>query len=152
MSPVHLRNQPEDRDGLSGTRIPGGGPLGHSSGWQDIEGNHTHSAIHYIMQQKPQTRGLEGYESSSLAPPTPQRSFLMEHGKQQVQPSIPLGRIWSNLPEDMPQRDTLQRPYGNYQRLEPHQAVQTPGGKGNQDKGESSHYPSYRRTAEPDRD
>ncbi|MBW0481810.1 hypothetical protein O181_021525 [Austropuccinia psidii MF-1] len=31
------------------------------------------------------------------------------------------------------------------------QAVQTPGGEGNQDKGESSHYSSYRRTAEPDR-
>ncbi|MBW0589069.1 hypothetical protein O181_128784, partial [Austropuccinia psidii MF-1] len=31
------------------------------------------------------------------------------------------------------------------------QAVQTPGGEGKQDKGESSHYPSYRRTADPDR-
>ncbi|MBW0489878.1 hypothetical protein O181_029593 [Austropuccinia psidii MF-1] len=30
-------------------------------------------------------------------------------------------------------------------------AIQTPGGKGNQDKGESSHYPSYRRTTDPDR-
>ncbi|MBW0531630.1 hypothetical protein O181_071345 [Austropuccinia psidii MF-1] len=50
----------------------------------------------------------------------------------------------------MSQRDTLQRPYGNHQRLEPHQAVQTLGGEGNKDKGESSHYPSYRRTAEPD--
>ncbi|MBW0556047.1 hypothetical protein O181_095762 [Austropuccinia psidii MF-1] len=30
-------------------------------------------------------------------------------------------------------------------------AVQTPGGEGNQDKGKSSHYPSYRRTIEPDR-
>ncbi|MBW0500429.1 hypothetical protein O181_040144 [Austropuccinia psidii MF-1] len=51
----------------------------------------------------------------------------------------------------MSQRDTLQRPHGNNQMLEPHQAVQTPGGEGNQDKVESSHYPSYRRTAEPDR-
>ncbi|MBW0557406.1 hypothetical protein O181_097121 [Austropuccinia psidii MF-1] len=51
----------------------------------------------------------------------------------------------------MLQRDTLQRPYGNHKRLESHQAVQTPGGEGNQDKGESIHYPSYRRTTEPDR-
>ncbi|MBW0503737.1 hypothetical protein O181_043452 [Austropuccinia psidii MF-1] len=51
----------------------------------------------------------------------------------------------------MSQRDRIQRPYGNKQRLESHQEVQTPGGEGNQDKGESSHYPSYRRTADPDR-
>ncbi|MBW0473836.1 hypothetical protein O181_013551 [Austropuccinia psidii MF-1] len=50
----------------------------------------------------------------------------------------------------MSQRDKLQRPYGNHKRLEFHQVVQTPGGEGNQDKGEKSHYPSYR-TAEPDR-
>ncbi|MBW0491849.1 hypothetical protein O181_031564 [Austropuccinia psidii MF-1] len=36
-------------------------------------------------------------------------------------------------------------------RLESHQAVQTPGGEGKQDKGESIHYASYRRTADPDR-
>ncbi|MBW0506156.1 hypothetical protein O181_045871 [Austropuccinia psidii MF-1] len=35
--------------------------------------------------------------------------------------------------------------------MESHQAVQTPGGEGNQDKGESSHYPYYRRTALPNR-
>ncbi|MBW0560656.1 hypothetical protein O181_100371 [Austropuccinia psidii MF-1] len=35
--------------------------------------------------------------------------------------------------------------------LESHQAVQNPGGEGKQDKGESSHYSSYRRTADPDR-
>ncbi|MBW0514794.1 hypothetical protein O181_054509 [Austropuccinia psidii MF-1] len=35
--------------------------------------------------------------------------------------------------------------------MESRQEAQTPGGQGNQDKGESSHYPSYRRTAEPDR-
>ncbi|MBW0470112.1 hypothetical protein O181_009827 [Austropuccinia psidii MF-1] len=51
----------------------------------------------------------------------------------------------------MAQRDILQRPYGNHQRLESHQAVQTAGGEGKQDKGESIHYPSYRRTADPDR-
>ncbi|MBW0472045.1 hypothetical protein O181_011760 [Austropuccinia psidii MF-1] len=51
----------------------------------------------------------------------------------------------------MSQIDRLQRPYGNNQRMESHQEVQTPGGEGNQDKGELSHYPSYRRTVEPDR-
>ncbi|MBW0523593.1 hypothetical protein O181_063308 [Austropuccinia psidii MF-1] len=82
MSPVHLRNlgfqrnQPEEREGFSRTRRPGGGHLGHSSGWQDIEGNHTHLAIHIPIQKKPQNRGLEGYGSSSSAPPTPQRPFF----------------------------------------------------------------------------
>ncbi|MBW0513803.1 hypothetical protein O181_053518 [Austropuccinia psidii MF-1] len=76
----------------------------------------------------------------------------MEHGKQEAQPGIPLARTWSRLPEDFSQRDRTQRPYGNHQRLEFHQAFQTPGGEGKQDKGESSHYPSYRRTADPDRE
>ncbi|MBW0500512.1 hypothetical protein O181_040227 [Austropuccinia psidii MF-1] len=51
----------------------------------------------------------------------------------------------------MSQRHTLQRSYGNHQRMESHQAVQTPGGEGNQGKRESSHYQSYRLTAEQDR-
>ncbi|MBW0508303.1 hypothetical protein O181_048018 [Austropuccinia psidii MF-1] len=157
MSPVHLRDlgipryQPEDREGLSRTRRPGKGHLGHGGGWQDIEGNHTHSAIHFQIKRKPQNRGMEGYGSGSSAPPTPQRFLSTEHGKQEVQPSIPLGRTWRKLPEDMSQRDRLQRPYDNHQRLESDQEVQTPGGEGNQDKGESSHYPSYRRTPESDR-
>ncbi|MBW0532428.1 hypothetical protein O181_072143 [Austropuccinia psidii MF-1] len=131
MSPGHLRNlgfqrnQPEEREGLSRTRRPGRGHLGHS--------------------------GLERYGSSSSAPPTPQRFISTEHGQQEVQPGIPLGRAWSKFPKDMSLRDRLQRPYGNHQRLECHQAVQTPGGEGKQDKGESSHYPSYGRTADPDR-
>ncbi|MBW0508800.1 hypothetical protein O181_048515 [Austropuccinia psidii MF-1] len=97
MSPVHLRNigfqrkQPEDREGLSRTRRAGRGHLVHSSGWQSIEGNHTHSSIHFPIKQKPQTRELEEYESTSSAPPTPQRSFSMEHGQQEVPPSILLG-------------------------------------------------------------
>ncbi|MBW0580160.1 hypothetical protein O181_119875 [Austropuccinia psidii MF-1] len=37
-------------------------------------------------------------------------------------------------------------------KAESSQAVLTPGGERKQDKGESSHYPSYRRTAEPDRE
>ncbi|MBW0593010.1 hypothetical protein O181_132725 [Austropuccinia psidii MF-1] len=90
MSPVHLRNQPEDREGLFRTRRPGGERLKHSGGWQDIEGNHTHSSIHFPIKQKPQTRGMEGYGLISSAPLTSQRSFPMEHGKQEVQPSIPL--------------------------------------------------------------
>ncbi|MBW0503428.1 hypothetical protein O181_043143 [Austropuccinia psidii MF-1] len=75
-----------------------------------------------------------------------------KHGPQEVQPSIPLGRTGRKLPDHISQRDRLLRPYGNNQRLESHQAVQTPGGEGKQDKGESSHYPSYRRTTEPVRE
>ncbi|MBW0477153.1 hypothetical protein O181_016868 [Austropuccinia psidii MF-1] len=157
MSPVHLRDlgfqrhQPEDREALSRTRRPARGTLGHSDGWQDIEGNHTQSSIHIPIQQKPQTTGLEGYGSSYSAPRTPERHFSIEHGKQEVQPSIPLGRTWRKLPENLSQRDRLQRPYGNHQMLEYHQTVQTPGGEGKQDKGESSHYLRYRRTTDPDR-
>ncbi|MBW0482302.1 hypothetical protein O181_022017 [Austropuccinia psidii MF-1] len=130
MSPVHLRNQPQDREGLSRR-----GHFGHSSEWQDTKGNNTHSSIHCQIQRKPQKRGLEGYGSSSSAPPTTQRSFPMEHGQQEVQPRITLGRTWRKFPEDMSQRDILQRPCGNHQRMESHQEVQTPGGEGNQDKG-----------------
>ncbi|MBW0538882.1 hypothetical protein O181_078597 [Austropuccinia psidii MF-1] len=101
MSPLHLRNLPEDREGLSRARKPGRGHLGQSSRWKDNEGNHNHSAIHLSIQLKPQTRGLEGYGSSSSAPQTPQRSFPMENGKQELQPSITLGRTWSKFPEDM---------------------------------------------------
>ncbi|MBW0505558.1 hypothetical protein O181_045273, partial [Austropuccinia psidii MF-1] len=45
----------------------------------------------------------------------------------------------------------ISTPYSNNQRLESYQAIETPGGKGTEDKGESSHYPSYRRTVNPDR-
>ncbi|MBW0516744.1 hypothetical protein O181_056459 [Austropuccinia psidii MF-1] len=123
MSPVHLRNlgfqrnQPEDRDGLFKIRRPQREKLGHSGGWQDTEANHTHPAISFPIQQEPQTRGLERYGSSSSAPQTPQRFSSMEHGQQEVQPIIPLGRTWSKFPEDLSQRHRLQRPYGNYQML-----------------------------------
>ncbi|MBW0463213.1 hypothetical protein O181_002928 [Austropuccinia psidii MF-1] len=50
----------------------------------------------------------------------------MELGQQEVKAGIPLGRTWRNLPEDLSQRDRLQRPYGNHQRF-------------------------YRRTTDPDR-
>ncbi|MBW0567061.1 hypothetical protein O181_106776 [Austropuccinia psidii MF-1] len=155
MSPVHLRNlgfqrnQPEDREGLFKTRRPGRGHLGHSGGWQDNEGNHTHSSIHFPIQQEPQTRRMDRHGSNSSAPPTPQRFISREHGQQEVKPGIPLGRTWSKFPEDLSKRNRLQRPHDNDQRLESHQAVQTPGGEGKQDKGSSSHYLSYRRTTDP---
>ncbi|MBW0520924.1 hypothetical protein O181_060639 [Austropuccinia psidii MF-1] len=123
MSPVHLRNlgfqrnQPEHRGGLSRTRVPGRGYLGHRGEWQDIEGNDTHPAIHFPIQQELQTRGLKRYGSISSAPPTPQRFISMEYGQQEVQPSIPLGRTWRKFPEDLSQRDRLRRPYGNHQSL-----------------------------------
>ncbi|MBW0569907.1 hypothetical protein O181_109622 [Austropuccinia psidii MF-1] len=157
MSPVHLRDlgfqrsQPEDRAGLSRTRRPGRGHLGHSAGWQNNEGDNINPSIHTPIKQEPQTRGLERYGSSSSAPPTPQRFISMERGQQEVQPSILLGRTCSKFPEDLSQRDRLQGPYGNHKGLESYQEVHNPGGKGKQDKGESSHYPSYRRTVNPDR-
>ncbi|MBW0580416.1 hypothetical protein O181_120131 [Austropuccinia psidii MF-1] len=88
MSTVHLRNlgfqrnQPEDREGLSRTRRPERGHLGHSGGWQDTEGNNTHHAIHIPIQQEPPTRGLERHGSSSSAPTTPQRFISLEHGQR----------------------------------------------------------------------
>ncbi|MBW0571293.1 hypothetical protein O181_111008 [Austropuccinia psidii MF-1] len=145
------KNQPEDIEGLSRTRRPGRGHLGHSGGWKETEGNNTHSVIHLQIQQKPETRGLEGYGAVSSAPPIPQISFPKEHGQQDVQPSIKLARTWSKLPEDMSQSDILQRRYHNHQRMESHQAVQTPEGEGNKDKEESCQYPSYRRTDELNR-
>ncbi|MBW0507899.1 hypothetical protein O181_047614 [Austropuccinia psidii MF-1] len=87
MSLVHLwnleipRNQPADRQGMFRTRTSGSG---HDSGWQDTEGNHTHTSIHLPIQQRRQARGLEGYGSISSAPPTTQRFILIEHGQQLV--------------------------------------------------------------------
>ncbi|MBW0578814.1 hypothetical protein O181_118529 [Austropuccinia psidii MF-1] len=98
MSPVHLRNlgfkrnQPEEREVFSRTRRTGRVQLGHSGGLEDTEGNHTHPAIYFPIQQEPHTRGLEIYGSSSSAQPTPKRFISMEHGQQEVQPGIPLGR------------------------------------------------------------
>ncbi|MBW0564081.1 hypothetical protein O181_103796 [Austropuccinia psidii MF-1] len=157
MSPVYLRdlgfqsNQPEDREGLSRTTRPGRGHLGHSGGWQNNEGDNINSAIHTSIEQEPQPKGLEAYGSSSSAPPTPQRFISMEHRQQEGQPGSSLGRTWSTLPEDLSQRDRLQRSDGNHQRLEFYEAVQTPGGEGTDDKGASSHFPSYKRIVHPDR-
>ncbi|MBW0548724.1 hypothetical protein O181_088439, partial [Austropuccinia psidii MF-1] len=148
---VKYPHQPEDREGFSITRRPGRGHLGHSGGWQNDVGDNMNLAIHTPIQQEPQTTGLERHGSSSSAPPTPQRFISMKHGQQEVQPGISLGRTWRKFPEDLSERDRLQGPYVNHQRLEPYQAFWTPGGKGKQGKGESSHYPSYRRTVNPDR-
>ncbi|MBW0518245.1 hypothetical protein O181_057960 [Austropuccinia psidii MF-1] len=112
-------------------RRPGRGHLGHSGGWQSNEGDNINPAIHTQIQQEPQTRGLERYGSTSSAPPTPQRFISMKRGQQEVQPSISLGRTWSKLPEDLSQRDRLQGPYCNHQRLESYQAVQTPEERAN---------------------
>ncbi|MBW0589839.1 hypothetical protein O181_129554 [Austropuccinia psidii MF-1] len=110
-------NQPEDREGLSRTRRPGRGQLGHSGGWKETDGNHTHPAIHFPIQQEAQARGMERHGSSSSAPSTPQRFISMEHGQQEVQSGFPLGRTWSKFPEYLSHRDRLQGPYGNHQRL-----------------------------------
>ncbi|MBW0557985.1 hypothetical protein O181_097700 [Austropuccinia psidii MF-1] len=72
----------------------------------------------------------------------PQSVVPMENLQQEFQPSFTLGTTGSMLPESMYQRDTLQISHGNHQRMESQQAVQTPGGKCSQDKGESCHYPS----------
>ncbi|MBW0465312.1 hypothetical protein O181_005027 [Austropuccinia psidii MF-1] len=102
MSPLHLRNleiprnQPEDRQGLFITRRLGSGK---HNGWQDTEENHTHTAIQLPIKQKPQIGGLEGYGSSSSAPPTLQRFIPLEHGQQEAQPSFTLSRTWSRLTE-----------------------------------------------------
>ncbi|MBW0589961.1 hypothetical protein O181_129676 [Austropuccinia psidii MF-1] len=95
---------------------------------KDTKRKHNHSSIHFPTQQESQTRGLERYGSSSSAPPTTQKFISMEHEKQEVQPGIPLGRTWSKLSEGFFQRDRVQRPYGNNQRVEYHQVIQTPGG------------------------
>ncbi|MBW0487873.1 hypothetical protein O181_027588 [Austropuccinia psidii MF-1] len=120
MSHLHLsnlgisRNQPEDRQGLFRNKIPGSG---HHNRWQSTEGNNTHNSIHLPIQQRPQTKGIKGYGSSSSSLPTPQRLFPMEHGQHKVQPSFTLGITWSRLPEDISQRDTLQKSYGKHQRM-----------------------------------
>ncbi|MBW0572895.1 hypothetical protein O181_112610 [Austropuccinia psidii MF-1] len=121
MSPVHLRNlgipwnQPDDRQRLFRTRQS---RSTHHSGWQKTEVNHTHSDIHLLIKQEPQTRVLEQYGSSSSAPLNPQVFNPMEHGQPDVKPSFTLDRTWRGLPEDLSQRDTLQRSYGNNQRME----------------------------------
>ncbi|MBW0468826.1 hypothetical protein O181_008541 [Austropuccinia psidii MF-1] len=104
MSTVNLRNLPEHKPGLLRTKRSG---HGNHSLWQDTEGNNTNFSIHLPIQQEPQTRGLEGYGSSSQAPQEHQRFILMEHGKQDIQTSFTLGITLSSFTEDLFQRDTL---------------------------------------------
>ncbi|MBW0491564.1 hypothetical protein O181_031279 [Austropuccinia psidii MF-1] len=66
--------------------------------------------------------------------------------------SLQLHQLLKDLFQWSMDNTRLQRTYENHQRLESHQAVQTSGGEGKQDKGESIHYPSYRRTTDPDRE
>ncbi|MBW0484613.1 hypothetical protein O181_024328 [Austropuccinia psidii MF-1] len=70
--------------------------------------DHSHTPINLPIQKRPQTRGLNRHGPSTSAPPTPQRSMAMGHGKQEVQPGFTLGRIWGMLPSDMSQRDIFQ--------------------------------------------
>ncbi|MBW0476648.1 hypothetical protein O181_016363 [Austropuccinia psidii MF-1] len=156
MSHVHLRNlgiprnQPEDRQGLFRTRRPGTGNLVNSGGWQDTEENHTHSAIHLPIQQKPQTTELEGYGSSSLAPPTLKDLFQRSMDKNRFK----LASHWEELGSSYQRIFLKQIHYKDLmvitKGLNPNRPFKHLG-EGNQDKGESSHYPSYRRKIEPDR-
>ncbi|MBW0463456.1 hypothetical protein O181_003171 [Austropuccinia psidii MF-1] len=52
----------------------------------------------------------------------------MEHGQQEVQPIITLSRTWRKFPEDLSPSDTLQRPYGNQQRMQSQQITIEPDG------------------------
>ncbi|MBW0477630.1 hypothetical protein O181_017345 [Austropuccinia psidii MF-1] len=147
MSPVYLRSHVFPRshpEGIQRLFIIRRSGSGHHNGLQYTEGNNTNASIHLPIQKEPQTRALKGYESSSSAPPTPQRFIPMENRQNEAKLSLTLGRTWSKLPEDMSQSNTLQRPYSYHQRLNSQKAVQTCGGKGSQDKGESSHYPRHR--------
>ncbi|MBW0547556.1 hypothetical protein O181_087271 [Austropuccinia psidii MF-1] len=152
MSPVQLRylgiprSQQEERTVLFRSRKS---VFGKNGKWENTEGNHAHTPIHLPIQQRPQTRGLDRHGSSTSAPPNPQRPVPVEHGAQEVQNVFTLRRTRGKLPEDMSQRDVFQRPYGNYQRLEYQQAIQTLRREGIQNQGEPSHHPGYRGEMEP---
>ncbi|MBW0461108.1 hypothetical protein O181_000823 [Austropuccinia psidii MF-1] len=146
MSPVSLRNfgfprnQPEDRQGMFGTKRSGSGSY---CGLQKTHRNHSNASINLPIKQESQTRGLEEYGSSSSAPQTPQRLIKMEHGQQEVKTRIKWGRTLENPTEDIsPFRDLMEIK----KRLESPEAVQTPGRKGSQDKGNSSYYLNHRGT------
>ncbi|MBW0470648.1 hypothetical protein O181_010363 [Austropuccinia psidii MF-1] len=102
MSPVHLRNlcsqrnQPEDREGFSGTRRPGRGHLGHSGRWQDTEENHTLPAIHFPIQQEPQTRGLQGYGSTRGSTWHPTGQNLEQVARRCVSEKYPSKNLWKS--------------------------------------------------------
>ncbi|MBW0480409.1 hypothetical protein O181_020124 [Austropuccinia psidii MF-1] len=116
------RNQPEERTGLLIYRRSGFGQHGE---WKDTEENNYHTPIHQPIQQRPQIRGLDRHGSSTSAPTTLQRPVPVEDGTKEVQPGFTMGRTRGKIPEDMSQRDVFQRAYGNYQRLEYQQEIQT---------------------------
>ncbi|MBW0548645.1 hypothetical protein O181_088360 [Austropuccinia psidii MF-1] len=129
VSPVNLRipgvqmNKPEDREEIFTARRPG------------LESH----------------GGLKRPGSSSSASKTPQRPVQMNNGKKEVKTGFKLGRTWGKIPEDMSQRDIYKGAYGNHQRLESKQEVQTTGREGSHDKGESSYHPRYRAAIDPER-
>ncbi|MBW0572089.1 hypothetical protein O181_111804 [Austropuccinia psidii MF-1] len=137
MSPVNLRDlgfqrhQPEDREFLSRIRIPGRGHLGNSETSNQRTGRIWIKFFSFTNSLKTFFNGAWTTRGSTWHP-------IGKNLEQVARRSVS-------------QRDRLQRPYDNNQRLQSHQAVQTPGGEGKQDKGESSHYPSYRKTADLDR-
>ncbi|MBW0480712.1 hypothetical protein O181_020427 [Austropuccinia psidii MF-1] len=78
MSPVQPRdlgvpmNQPEDREGLSKTRIPG---FKHHGDWQKTQGNNSQAPIFFPVQQTLQTRGFYRHQYISSAPPALKNLF-----------------------------------------------------------------------------
>ncbi|MBW0516313.1 hypothetical protein O181_056028 [Austropuccinia psidii MF-1] len=154
MSPVHFRylgiprNHPEARARLFRYRKSRFGQHGKSN---NTEEHHAHTLIQLPIQQRPQTSVLERHGSSTSAPPTPQRPVPVEHGTQEVQSGLTLGRVRGKLSEEISQRYFFQRPYGNYQRLESKQEIQTPRREGSQNHPETSHNPGYRGAMEPER-
>ncbi|MBW0474190.1 hypothetical protein O181_013905 [Austropuccinia psidii MF-1] len=114
-------SQPEDRKRLFKAIIS---DSEHHGGWQNTKGNNYHTSIHLPIEQEPYTRGLEGCGPISSAPPTHCGLFLLEHGQKRFQLSITLIRASGKPPEEISQRDTLQRPYGDHQRWGSQQEVQ----------------------------
>ncbi|MBW0519264.1 hypothetical protein O181_058979 [Austropuccinia psidii MF-1] len=141
MSPVHLRNlgfqrnQPEDRGGLSRTRRPGGGHLGDSGGWKEIDRNNTHSATPISIQK----RHLKPEDWKDMDQCLQLHQLLKDLFQWSIDNKrFNLASHWSELG-------------ASCQKIFPKETVQTPGGEGKQGKGESSHFPSYSRTTDPDR-
>ncbi|MBW0475733.1 hypothetical protein O181_015448 [Austropuccinia psidii MF-1] len=140
------RNHPEEITGLFRSR--GSGFEKHGE-WKNTQEDYTSNLIQLPIQQTSQARGLDRHGLSTPAPPNPQRSVPMEHGKQEVQPGFTLQRTWGKLPEDMFQRNIFQKPDENHQRVESQKAFQALRRADNKDKGETIHNPGYRGAMEP---
>ncbi|MBW0563921.1 hypothetical protein O181_103636 [Austropuccinia psidii MF-1] len=138
MSPLHLRNlafqrnPPEDREGFSRTRRPGGGHLGHSGGWQYIEGNNNHSTIHITAKHK-----LKPGDWKDMDQVLQLHQLLKDLFQWRMDnKSFNLASHWEEVGASF-QKICLKYIAFNTLRYPP--------------KGEPSHYPSYRRTTDPDR-